>query len=97
MSDKALVRHLQRELAKLESELSSPRQALVVSDTTALLKEKDLQIEKVMRLFTSFNILSYVKTSCSMRAHLPNIFFVTTNFCITGSSFIPVNIFHDLS
>ncbi|CAD5325470.1 unnamed protein product [Arabidopsis thaliana] len=47
MSDKALVRHLQRELAKLESELSSPRQALVVSDTTALLKEKDLQIEKL--------------------------------------------------
>ncbi|XP_010515505.1 PREDICTED: kinesin-like protein KIN-7G isoform X1 [Camelina sativa] len=47
MSDKALVKHLQRELAKLESELSSPRQALVVSDTTALLKEKDLQIEKL--------------------------------------------------
>ncbi|KAG7565256.1 Kinesin motor domain [Arabidopsis suecica] len=47
MSDKALVKHLQRELAKLESELSSPRQALVVSDTTALLKDKDLQIEKL--------------------------------------------------
>ncbi|CAN8278715.1 unnamed protein product [Cochlearia groenlandica] len=45
MSDKVLVKHLQRELAKLESELKSPRQALVVSDTTALLKEKDLQIE----------------------------------------------------
>ncbi|KAL1199729.1 Kinesin-like protein KIN-7G [Cardamine amara subsp. amara] len=47
MSDKALVRHLQRELAKLESELSSPRQTLVVSDTAALLKEKDIQIEKL--------------------------------------------------
>ncbi|ESQ45398.1 hypothetical protein EUTSA_v10010086mg [Eutrema salsugineum] len=47
MSDKVLVKHLQRELAKLESELRSPRQALVVSDTTALLKEKDLQIEKL--------------------------------------------------
>ncbi|KAJ4890183.1 ATP binding microtubule motor family protein [Raphanus sativus] len=47
MSDKVLVKHLQRELAKLESELKSPRQALVVSDTTALLMEKDLQIEKL--------------------------------------------------
>ncbi|CAH2064414.1 unnamed protein product [Thlaspi arvense] len=47
MSDKVLVKHLQRELAKLESELRSPRQALVVSDTSALLKEKDLQIEKL--------------------------------------------------
>ncbi|CAH8364481.1 unnamed protein product [Eruca vesicaria subsp. sativa] len=47
MSDKVLVKHLQRELAKLESELKSPRQALVVSDTTALLVEKDLQIEKL--------------------------------------------------
>ncbi|CAA7019350.1 unnamed protein product [Microthlaspi erraticum] len=47
MSDKVLVKHLQRELAKLEGELRSPRQALIVSDTTALLKEKDLQIEKL--------------------------------------------------
>nr|VDC62270.1 unnamed protein product [Brassica rapa] len=47
MSDKVLVKHLQRELAKLESELKIPRQALVVSDTTALLMEKDLQIEKL--------------------------------------------------
>ncbi|KAF8098054.1 hypothetical protein N665_0275s0024 [Sinapis alba] len=47
MSDKVLVKHLQRELAKLESELRSPRQALVVSDTTALLMEKDLQIQKL--------------------------------------------------
>lgn len=55
MSDKALVKHLQRELAKLESELSSPRQTLVVSDTAALLKEKDIQIEKVIDLLLSTN------------------------------------------
>ncbi|CAG7883518.1 unnamed protein product [Brassica rapa] len=47
MSDKVLVKHLQRELAKLENELRSPRQALPVSDTTALLMEKDLQIQKL--------------------------------------------------
>ncbi|XP_018480372.1 kinesin-like protein KIN-7G isoform X2 [Raphanus sativus] len=47
MSDKVLVKHLQRELAKLESELRSPRQALAVSDTSALLMEKDLHIQKL--------------------------------------------------
>lgn len=50
MSDKALVKHLQRELAKLESELRSPGQPSVASDTTtALLTEKDLEVEKVTR------------------------------------------------
>lgn len=49
MSDKALVKHLQRELAKLESELRSPGQPSVASDATALLTEKDLEVEKVTR------------------------------------------------
>jgi centromeric protein E len=49
MSDKALVKHLQRELAKLESELRSPSQASIVSDTTALLTEKDLEVEKLKK------------------------------------------------
>lgn len=64
MSDKVLVKHLQRELAKLESELKSPRQALVVSDTTALLMEKDLQIEKVLP-FTSINLSRYLNLKTS--------------------------------
>ena len=51
MSDKVLVKHLQRELAKLESELRSPGQPSVVASdaTTALLTEKDLEVEKVTR------------------------------------------------
>ncbi|XP_023639145.1 kinesin-like protein KIN-7H isoform X2 [Capsella rubella] len=49
MSDKALVKHLQRELAKLESELRSPGQASIVSNTTALLTEKDLEVEKLKK------------------------------------------------
>ncbi|KAG5379255.1 hypothetical protein IGI04_027097 [Brassica rapa subsp. trilocularis] len=50
MSDKALVKHLQRELAKLESELRSPGQPSVASDTTtALLTEKDLEVEKLKK------------------------------------------------
>ncbi|CAN8268180.1 unnamed protein product [Cochlearia groenlandica] len=41
VSDKALIKRLQSELSSLRS------QALVVFDTTSLLKEKDLQIEKL--------------------------------------------------
>ncbi|KAF2322811.1 hypothetical protein GH714_031031 [Hevea brasiliensis] len=47
MSDKALVKHLQRELARLESELRSPVTASSTSDYAALLRKKDLQIQKM--------------------------------------------------
>lgn len=54
MSDKALVKHLQRELARLEGELRSSGSTSVTSDSAALLREKDLQIEKVInRLLVS--------------------------------------------
>ncbi|KAL7002637.1 hypothetical protein U1Q18_003791 [Sarracenia purpurea var. burkii] len=46
MSDKALVKHLQRELARLESELRTPA-ASSACDYAALLRKKDLQIEKL--------------------------------------------------
>ncbi|XP_073001450.1 kinesin-like protein KIN-7F isoform X1 [Typha latifolia] len=44
MSDKALVKHLQRELARLESELRIPASSRSIE---ALLKEKDVQIRKM--------------------------------------------------
>ncbi|CAI9754221.1 unnamed protein product [Fraxinus pennsylvanica] len=47
MSDKALIKHLQRELARLESELRSPQSTLSTLRYPALLEEKDLQIEKL--------------------------------------------------
>ncbi|KAL0333013.1 UNVERIFIED_CONTAM: Kinesin-like protein KIN-7H [Sesamum calycinum] len=47
MSDKALVKYLQRELERLESELRSPQSALAPSNYSAILREKDLHIEKV--------------------------------------------------
>ncbi|KAA8536043.1 hypothetical protein F0562_028521 [Nyssa sinensis] len=46
MSDKALVKHLQRELARLESELRTPAPTST-RDYAALLRKKDLQIEKL--------------------------------------------------
>ncbi|MCD9641982.1 hypothetical protein HAX54_028545 [Datura stramonium] len=47
MSDKALVKHLQRELERLESEFRSPRTSLFPSDYEALLREKNRQIEQM--------------------------------------------------
>lgn len=43
MSDKALVKHLQKELARLESELKTPT---TTCDHVVLLRKKDQQIEK---------------------------------------------------
>lgn len=48
VSDKALVKKLQRELARLESELRSTGSNFSTSEYTKVLREKDLQIEKVM-------------------------------------------------
>lgn len=53
MSDKALVKHLQRELARLESELRSPGSSF--SDYTSVIRQKDHQIEQVLNLATSCN------------------------------------------
>lgn len=47
MSDKALIKHLQREIARLENELRSPGSTTMGSDYGTLLQEKDLQIEKL--------------------------------------------------
>lgn len=49
ISDKALVKHLQRELDRLENELRTPGSNQMISDTAALLQEKDQQIEKMQR------------------------------------------------
>ncbi|XP_019451000.1 PREDICTED: kinesin-like protein KIN-7E [Lupinus angustifolius] len=48
MSDKALVKQLQKEVARLESELRTPAPATSDGDyTAALLRKKDLQINKM--------------------------------------------------
>lgn len=47
MSDKALVKQLQREVARLESELKKSHSVCFTPDSAALLREKDLEIEKL--------------------------------------------------
>ncbi|KAK1326240.1 Kinesin-like protein NACK1 [Acorus calamus] len=49
MSDKALVKHLQRELARLENELRAPGPPSSMSYSETLLKEKDARIQKMER------------------------------------------------
>ncbi|KAF7828938.1 kinesin-like protein KIN-7F [Senna tora] len=48
VSDKALVKQLQKELARLESELRNSGSGRT-SDSDALIRQKDLQIEKLMK------------------------------------------------
>ncbi|XP_010526578.1 PREDICTED: kinesin-like protein KIN-7E [Tarenaya hassleriana] len=47
MSDKALVKHLQRELARLEGELRNPAPAAMICDCAVASRRKDLQIQKM--------------------------------------------------
>lgn len=61
MSDKALVKHLQKELARLESELRAPGPISSNCDYVGLLKKKDLQIEKVICFMNSLNYKSLLK------------------------------------
>ncbi|KAM0970283.1 hypothetical protein FF1_018395 [Malus domestica] len=49
MSDKALVKHLQKELTRLENELRGSGHRIVSADSSTLLREKDLQIEKLKK------------------------------------------------
>ncbi|KAI3978910.1 hypothetical protein MKX01_016085 [Papaver californicum] len=49
MSDKVLVKQLQKELARLESELKAPPPKSSAPDAAAILREKDLQIEKMQK------------------------------------------------
>ncbi|XP_044469900.1 kinesin-like protein KIN-7G isoform X2 [Mangifera indica] len=49
MSDKALVKHLQRELSRLENELRTSGAISNISDYAAILREKDIEIEKLKR------------------------------------------------
>ncbi|KAL4375845.1 hypothetical protein GQ457_02G006950 [Hibiscus cannabinus] len=49
VSDKALVKQLQRELARLENELRNARTTSVSSDSAEMLREKDLEIEKLKK------------------------------------------------
>ncbi|XP_024980055.1 kinesin-like protein KIN-7G [Cynara cardunculus var. scolymus] len=56
ISDKALVKHLQRELDRLENELRTPGSNQMISDITALLQERDHQIQKMQKQIEELTI-----------------------------------------
>lgn len=63
MSEKALIKHLQKQLASLENELRIVKSASSPGDSSSLLREKELLIEKVMKQtfkleYMSINIVS---------------------------------------
>lgn len=58
VSDKSLVKQLQRELARLESELKKSGSTQRKPDSAELLREKDLQIEMVIvKIFATDSLL----------------------------------------
>ena len=72
MSDKALVKQLQKELARLEDELRNSGPAHLTSETAALLREKDRQIDmlkKEVRELTLQRDLAQSRISDMLRVH----------------------------
>ncbi|KAL5168628.1 Kinesin-like protein KIN-7G [Glycine soja] len=72
VSDKALVKQLQKELARLEDELRNSGPAHLTSETAALLREKDRQIDmlkKEVRELTLQRDLAQSRISDMLRVH----------------------------
>ncbi|KAK8472092.1 hypothetical protein PHAVU_002G111200 [Phaseolus vulgaris] len=72
VSDKALVRQLQKELARLEEELRNSGPPHVTSDTASVLRERDRQIEmlkKEVKELTLQRDLAHSRISDIMRVH----------------------------
>lgn len=62
VSDKALVKHLQKELARLDNEIRSSPSKITPLNFSTLLREKDAQIEKVKKDTISCEEISYIMT-----------------------------------
>ncbi|RDX93395.1 Kinesin-like protein KIN-7G, partial [Mucuna pruriens] len=76
VSDKALVKQLQKELARLEDELRNSGPAHLTSDTAALLREKDRQIEmlkKEVKELTLQRDLAHSRINDMLQVHEDNV------------------------
>lgn len=76
VSDKALVKQLQKELARLEDELRNSGPAHLTSDTAALLRDKDRQIEmlkKEVKDLTLQRDLAHSRISDMLQGHGGNV------------------------
>lgn len=89
MSDKALVKHLQRELARLESELSSASPTSGSLDTD-LLREKDFKIEEVILVFKSriIRFLCYHDSANNIPCILARLMRISCHFLYQSTQFL---------
>ena len=87
MSDKALVKHLQKEVARVESELRQPASN---SSLEALVKEKDNQIRKVLLPTFCFHLSALLSRLIHGKL-LKTIFWRMTLFVFScGDTFFPI-------
>lgn len=80
MSDKVLVKHLQREIARLENELKFPG-STSCNNHAAALREKDELIKQVLLLSTS----PLLFVSASMTFVLLYSLFISNNVCCSAN------------
>ncbi|KAK3231740.1 hypothetical protein Dsin_003621 [Dipteronia sinensis] len=99
MSDKALVKQLQRELARLESEMKSVGSTSVKSNSTALLKEKELiieQMDKEIRELTQQRDLAQSRVEKLLQSSGEDQVSSLDEYSVVGSSDVPSPLHSDL-
>ncbi|KAK0576864.1 hypothetical protein LWI29_024609 [Acer saccharum] len=99
MSDKALVKQLQRELARLESEMKSVGSTSVKSNSASLLKEKELIIEqmvKEIRELTRQRDLAQSRVEKLLQSSGEDQVSSLDEYSVVGSSDVPSPLHSDL-
>ncbi|KAK1555289.1 hypothetical protein Q3G72_024502 [Acer saccharum] len=99
MSDKALVKQLQRELARLESEMKSVGSTSVKSNSASLLKEKELIIEqmvKEIRELTQQRDLAQSRVEKLLQSSEEDQVSSLDEYSVVGSSDVPSPLHSDL-
>ncbi|KAK2660655.1 hypothetical protein Ddye_007188 [Dipteronia dyeriana] len=99
MSDKALVKQLQRELARLESEMKSVGSTSVKSNSAALIKEKEQiieQMDKEIRELTRQRDLAQSRVEKLLQSSGEDQVSSLDEYSVVGSSDVPSPLHSDL-
>lgn len=99
MSDKALVKQLQRELARLESEMKSVGSTSVKSNSASLLEEKELiilQMDKEIRELTRQRDLAQSRVEKLLQSSREDQVSSLDEYSVVGSSEVPSPLHSDI-